>query len=90
MVDNWGPGHRGIHLDQPMQLNDFDMNCHDFYLKICLDPLDILTQVLLAGISVEFKFAEVVGVLLPSPGSSQPLVHVQLLQLLRLHIFPHP
>lgn len=44
---------------------------------------------LLAGISVEFKFTEVVGVLLSSPGSSHPLVHVQLLQLFRLHFFPH-
>lgn len=50
---------------------------------------NILTKLLLAGVSVEFQFAEVVGVLLSSPGSSHPLIHVQLLQLFWLHFFPH-
>lgn len=51
--------------------------------------LDLLTELLLAGVSVELELAEVVSVLLAGPRSSQPLVHVQLLQLLRLHVLPH-
>lgn len=85
-LDNCGPKH--THTDSGLRSTG-TAKCVHLAEHCCQNRLDLLTELLLAGISVELELAEVVGVLLAGPRSSQPLVHVQLLQLLRHHVFPH-